>query len=57
MWEEAIGGIQNKTELQQNPQIRRKKAVSLLPLGNRLKTHSDSAILLKILFLPCLDRL
>lgn len=34
-----------------------KKAVSLLPLGNPLKTHSDSAILLKILFLPCLDRL
>ena len=57
MWEEAIGGIQNKIELQQKPQIRRKKAVRLLPLGNPLKTHSDSAILLKILFLPCLDRL
>ena len=24
MWEEAIGGIQNKTEPQQKPQIRRK---------------------------------
>lgn len=59
MWEEAIGGIQNKTKqnCNKNPKSGEEEAITLLTLENALKIHSDFAIPLKIFFLPCLDRL